>query len=98
MLAGLGCSVKDAHCLMKKVLQTVSLTHPRNVLEMGGLPRGISKDGDIPQGEGDSVSSYKYELSEQIPMGITMKEKQGGNETIGARAQTSRQETEREDP
>jgi len=61
---------------MKKVLQTVSLPHLRNVLEMGGLSRGISKDGDISQGEGHSVSSDKYELSEEIPMGLTMKEKQ----------------------
>jgi len=31
---------------------------------------------DIPRGEGHGVSSHKYELSERIPMGLTMKEKQ----------------------
>jgi len=40
------------------------------------LPRGISKDGDILQGEGYGVSSHKYKLSQEIPMGPAMKEKQ----------------------
>ena len=64
-------------------IQTVSVPHLRNVLEIGGLLRGISKDlpygireigifhrvKDIPQGEGYGVSSHKYELREEIPMG-----------------------------
>jgi len=43
---------------------------------MRGLPRGIGKSGDIPRGEGHGVSSHKYELSEEILRGLTMKEKQ----------------------
>jgi hypothetical protein len=41
---------------IKNVLQTVSLPHLRNVLEMGGLPCGISED--LPSRELASRKSY----------------------------------------
>ena len=49
---------------------------------MGGLPCGIreievfDRVKDIPSGEGYGVSSHKYELSEEIPMSLTIKQKQ----------------------
>jgi len=65
------------------------LPHLRNVLEIGGLPHGISKDlprgirkmgifhrvKDIPRGEGYDVSSHKHKLSEETTMSLTMKGK-----------------------
>ena len=35
------------------------------------------RDGDIPQSEGYGVSSHKYELSQGIPMSLTMKQEAG---------------------
>jgi len=65
------------------------------------FPKGISTFRgvtDIPQGEGRGVSSHKYELSEEIPMGLTMKEKQAVTKQLALSYKLASKKREGEDP
>jgi len=88
------------------------LPHLRNVLEIGGLPRGIRKDlpcgirkmgifhgmKDIPRGEGYSCLLTQT-FCERGDNDVANDEgKTRGNEATDAHLQIGRQQREREDP